>query len=174
MFVRRALLAASDSTKNDKWVYDTDAKTQICHCKEAFESFVPSLGWIQVKDSACICSNGTGDVRIRTHTDDDTYLIVLKDVTYAPEMRFNLTTKSRVRKAGFQVILDDDGTNPSRGTRKIVHKSTGQTAISCIKNPDGLAKAILSDQTANASVSKDCILWPRRLCHVSKETIHAF
>lgn len=169
----RALLAANDSAKNEKWVYDTGATIHICHRKEAFESFVPNLGWIQVGNSACICSCGTGNVRIRTGVNHNTYLIVLKDVTYAPEMMFNLTSKSRVRRAGFQVISDDDNTNPSRETTKIVHKATGRTAILCIKSPDGLDEALLSVKTENASVCINFTLWHRRLFHVSKETIHA-
>lgn len=117
---------------------------------------------------------GTGDVRIRTHVDNSTLLIVLNDFTYAPEIIFILISKRRVCRAEFQVILDDDATNRSREITKIVHKATGRTAILCTENLGGLDEAILSVQMASASVSKDCTLWNRRLCPVSKiKTINA-
>lgn len=133
-YVRRAFLAASDSTRNEEWFYDTGATSHTCNCEKSFELFVPNLDLLWVGSSACIPSYGTDDVCFRTLVNNNTYVIMLKDATSAPDIMLSLILKCRSSRVEFQVILDNDTTDSSREITKIVQKATARFAILCIKN----------------------------------------
>lgn len=91
-----------------KWIYDTGAINHICNSKLSFEKFQPRVGWVQVGNGSHLQLHAIGNVRTSPLVDGKTIPIVLRDIIFAPEMRLNLSSESRVKRVGYAIVTYDD------------------------------------------------------------------
>jgi hypothetical protein len=89
-----ANLACDEST----WVVNTTTSFHITPYRDFFSSYTSGdFGWVRMGNKAKCKVVGMGDIQLETSIGCK---LILKDVRYVPEMRFNLIS---IRK------LDDDG-----------------------------------------------------------------
>lgn len=84
---------------------------------------------MQVGYSSHIESYGVKDVRICSLVDSKTKPIVLRDVISAPEMKFNLISKSRVSRACYAIVTKDNENHTLQGITRILHKQSGKIVL---------------------------------------------
>lgn len=126
---------------------------------------------MQVGSGSHIQSYGVGNVVICPLVDGKSKLIVLPDVIFAPKMKFNLISKSGVRRAGYAIVTEGNETHTLQGVTRNLHKQSGRTVLVFENNPEGLNFARLTVVEASTARRSDLELWHRRLCHVSKPAL---
>lgn len=100
--------------------------------------------------------------------DGKTEPIVLRDVIFAPEMKVNLISKSRVRRAGFAIFAENDENHTLQGVSRFLHKQSGKTVLNLEESPEDLDVAGLAVVRTNTEERSFLELWHRQLYHVSK------
>ncbi|KAL4355240.1 hypothetical protein GQ457_06G015480 [Hibiscus cannabinus] len=82
---------SSFNVKNS-WIIDSGASRHVCYSKELFESLAPlSAGTILLPNKTIVTVNYAGTIRLSDR-------ILLRDVLYVPEFRFNLLAVSSLIK----------------------------------------------------------------------------
>lgn len=77
-------------------------------------------------------------------------------------------SQSRVKRAGFKIVTDDDVNNPGQGITRVVHEAAGETSLICVETPEELVGAVLAVHSALVTKRNDVELCHQRLCHISK------
>ena len=141
------------------WVVDSGATLHVTPRKEFFTSFrYGDFGSLKMGNNGIAKVVGIGDVCLETTMG---MKLLLKDVRYAPDVRLNLVSVSR---------LDDDGYNNYFGDGK--WKLTKGNMIVARGNKDSKLywlKGVVPSYDVNAVDMEASYLWHRRLSHISEK-----
>ena len=100
------LQAANPSERVE--IYDSGASCHMTPYIEAFTDFTFTKPRpISAADSRTFEAVGKGSIQVRIPNGDDSTLVTLRDVLYAPTIGFTLISLSRADKAGYSTLIQD-------------------------------------------------------------------
>lgn len=102
------------------WLADTGAQQHIVNDRSLFTTYSPTPGH-RIKGTGELPAHGRGRVEIAFAYSGVQHKIVLPEALYVPDLAYNLISIGRLRKAGYQFWIGDNGLEViEKGSQSIV------------------------------------------------------
>ncbi|KAL4291591.1 hypothetical protein GQ457_14G021780 [Hibiscus cannabinus] len=154
-----AMLNSQFFNDHASWIIDSGASRHVCYSKELFDSLVPiEGGTILLPDQSVVPVSYSGTVRLSSS-------LILKNVLFVPQFRFNLiSVSSLIADSNFRILF-----RKSECLIQDLHCVIGKGEICqglyLLQLP---AKQLHKDVTENIV----CVSWHDRLVHPSSHVLH--
>jgi hypothetical protein len=148
---------------DNNWIIDSGATTHITSDITCLENKIVNNKRITLADESFITSEAIGDVTIKN---DHTHAIILKNVLYAPDLKDNLISVSKLTEDHTRVIFDENEC-------KIYDHKDDVLLKAIRKNDFYIVDPILTDNTFALKTNLDNFkLWHCRLGHINNNYIN--
>jgi transposase InsO family protein len=161
--------ASSSSTSTLDWLIDSGASTHICAQRSCFSSLRPLDQPVQINiaDGRAVRALGIGDIALDVLCGTEWISNIFKDVLFAPDLKMNLLSVSRLTNDGLVVSFFDDHCHIMMQDRLVA---------SSIKEASDLYRLISridrSTKVASAAISSgNAKLWHARLGHLNAKSM---
>jgi transposase InsO family protein len=165
-----AFVSSSASSSSFDWLIDSGASTHICHQRSSFSSLRPldQPVVINVADGRAIRALAIGDIAldVRCAVTHEWSATTLRDVLFAPDLKMNLISVSRLTRDGWIVSFFDSQCRIALQDNRLVASS--------IKDSSDLYRVTsrIADHRDRMSASVSAVnsdpkLWHARLGHLN-------
>ncbi|KAL4334975.1 hypothetical protein GQ457_07G002860 [Hibiscus cannabinus] len=144
------------------WIIDFGASRHVCYSKDFFESLSPiASGTIMLPNKTVVSVGYAGNVRISER-------ILLKDVLYVPEFRFNLLAVSSLIKDTDLTVLFSKTHCVIQDLCQVIGKGEFYKGLYLLQLPHQSDKLISSRESESVAL----VSWHDRLGHPSSSVLH--
>lgn len=91
------------NTRNER-PFDSGVIDHIRNCVDAFHTFEPKMGWVLVWNSEHVRSFGIGVAQISARVFAASHTVVIRDVTFVPDMICDPLSTCLVRRAVLRTV----------------------------------------------------------------------
>lgn len=154
------IMNGADSLRiSSSWIMDIACTSHMTNNKKYFRAFKSVERSIQMGNNELSPSFGVGTVRIVTNVNERMHNVVLRNVSYAPEIAYNLIPVSKICRKDFMIRIDGDSVNHRRGLMMVVNSVPGETKIADLVTDAGLYRAFIkASESEKAHIaSQNCL-----------------
>src|SRR5277367_5022654 len=152
--------------KRTDWLVDSGCTSHITNCRNWFTSFTPMSAEITLGEGNSKVE-GYGNIVFESVIDGSTFRTEFRNVLYAPGMRRNLLSASKIEKHGYSIQI-------ANGSLRIYNPDLQLVGIAPNKcDLFVLEGKVLGNFESGLSqfASPNLELWHKRFCHVNKADI---
>lgn len=155
--------------KTDNWYLDSGATTHMCHIKDLFLSWSSkSKSFIETAGGYKLVSHGTGNVKINILDEykQTSHYVTLTNVSYVPDLNFNLISISEVTKKNFNIIFKKNYCRVMNENNICVIRALKEGNLYGIKTVNN--KSFISKHASKDELIK----WHQRLGHLNFRDVY--
>ena len=147
----------------DSWLADSAASSHLSSLREAFTEFTPLNRTIRGVGNIEVPVKGRGTIKLKSWTDGQNFVIVLKDVLYVPQAPNNLFSISRLDESGGHANMGDGRIHLYDKNKNLiaVGRKVERMYLLDVTAAPALERVALSTEMANTWQD-----WHRRFGHI--------
>ena len=154
---------------SEVWHIDSGATAHMTHNRNLFHTFESSDPFdVGMGSDTSVRAFGQGKIFINLLVNDEKKSCQLQNVSYVPDLRYNLISVSVMEEAGMRVVFENGRCEMSKGG-KLIAEGYRHKGLYRLTTPHTLSAKI----PASALITKtdDLRLWHARLAHVNVDGI---
>jgi hypothetical protein len=161
---------ASSSTSTLDWLIDSGASTHFCAQRSSFSSLRPLTQPVNINiaDGRAIRALGIGDISLDVCCGDEWISNIFKDVLFAPDLKMNLISVSRLTSDGLVVSFFDDQCHIKNQDRMVASSIKEASHLYRLFSRTHRSSSV---SAAASSVNADPKLWHARLGHLNAKSM---
>lgn len=89
------------------FIVDSGSSIHMSHDKHLFATFRPNRGRIKIANGSYIPVLGYGNIFLHIKTSAGPLSLILRDVSYVPDLHINLISVNELNKEGYTLLFDN-------------------------------------------------------------------